>query len=144
MSKPNQTTIHPDDVEIIVRDFDKKPEPNPYMVEAHRKAREAFSDPMNKPSDAAIRTAKKLTYVGCFHHNHYVGDEQAAATIDAHTAKALSEHKRVLDECEIALKEVDIHCGDLSQKTGFPQRLAVVHEALDAIAKLKTNEKLGV
>ena len=130
MSKPSQTTIHPDDVEAIVRDFDKKPEPNPRMVEAHRKAREIFQQPMSKPSEKAMQLAQRYANV-VNHLNIKEKNELAIAwakEIDAHTAEALTEHQRVIDSCKVALELSNVQ-NNLAQQE--------VQDALAEIAKLR-------
>lgn len=62
--------------------------------------------------------------------------KHAAAAIDAHTAEALSEHKRVLDEAGSALIE--------AYKQSMPPEVrGIVKKSLTAIAELKTNEKVA-
>lgn len=64
-------------------------------------------------------------------HTHIV--ERIAEVFDEQVAEALSEHKRVLDECKTAL--------EYFQQGGIRKNAA--DGALRLIAELKTNEKLG-
>lgn len=53
-------TIHPDDVETIVKSFHEKPEPNAKMVEAHRNAKTMFAP---QPAGAPVNTTQHAVSV---------------------------------------------------------------------------------
>lgn len=96
---------------------------------------------MKKPSEKAMQLAQKLTYTGCFHHKHYVGDEQAAAEIDTHTADAVAEataeRDRVIQMAEKALSRMMDCAKERWIDACFDEMLTQSKSALAELATLR-------
>jgi hypothetical protein len=142
----SQTTIHPDDVEAIVRDLDKKPEPNARMVEAHRKAREIFQQnaptPREQELEARCRELENATLAEWKKREH-LSQYQRGKTVCP--TRALNDLAYMVDKLEAQNKalwelvgecEKGLDCSLKCDMETFQERKPVI-EALEAIQKAK-------
>jgi hypothetical protein len=91
---------------------------------------------MNKLSEKAMQLAVDFAIPKTW-LNDLARAEDIAAQIDAHTAEALSEYKRVLDECEKRLEEIQTLIHYAPSHGEVNGIIMATHNAKTAIAKLR-------
>lgn len=102
---------------------------------------------MSKPSEKAMQAARDIQWEVVRGDDWTPGMlNHAASVIEKYTAEALSEHKRVLSECERALVGAVSYVNAFANKRWMNHEQAEKHTndiaaTLAAIAELKTNEK---
>lgn len=147
MEKPIQTTIHPDDVEKLISELDKTPQPNPRAVEAHRKAREIFQPPAPNPTRKVNNMEERMMtldeYVGRLPNIHdaaielknlrtQLADAQAQLAVERDISHRLAVYISVVNYglCEGYLKDFILGNG-----TPFSEHMAEATQVYSAHVK---------
>jgi predicted aldo/keto reductase-like oxidoreductase len=91
---------------------------------------------MSKPSEKAMQFLNdaaviQANLIGASIEEQYAEMLKVAERIDAHTAEALTEHKRVIEMAEKALAQAEFHLAV------YDMKLPTITEALAEIAKLR-------
>lgn len=130
-----------------------------HHIPANKITKQQKAPPMSNPSEKAMKTPEQWAtdYYNQVSQAIFKGTKHDLSIIIKQAqAEALSEHKRVLDECERALRKLVDGCNELATQVmalqGEPHSFelsrnmlscqSLGRQALAAIAELKTNEKL--